>query len=134
MGIFRRDPVEKFLNSRSKKIEYLVLNAEAFGTCFMASTPTGANLIYNNYSNQNGSYYLLPAGELHIRAKQSFDEFTGKVKAWGFGFGNYFPENICFRLDLDLFTFVVQEQKNGNALRWLDKYYPDCRNEFLSLF
>lgn len=134
MGIFRRDPVEKFLKSRSKQTEYLVLNAEAIGDCFMAATPSAAGLMYENYVNQNGSYYLLPAGEIHIRAKQTFDEFTGKVQLWGYGFGDHFPESLCFRLDLGFFTFVIQEQKGGNALEWLEKYYPEGKKNSLSWF
>lgn len=110
------------------------MNAEAFGDCFMAATPSGAGLMYGNYVNQYGSYYLLPAGEIHIWAKESFDEFTGRVDAWGFGFGNHFVDNICFRLNLGFFTFVIQEQNKGNAVEWLERYYPDCKKESLSLF
>ena len=133
MGIFRKDPVEKFLKSRNDRLLTLLDSAESFGECLLAATPSVFGLTYGNYVNQSGKFYLLTGGTMHIRTRQSFDEFADTVSEWGYGFGDFYAENICIRMKTIGFTFVIQEVADGDVLKWLEKYYPDCRKNTLDL-
>lgn len=135
MGLFRRDPVNNFLKDRTKRREYLTFNSEVWGHCLLRATPSAANLLIENYVDQRGNYYFMPNGSIHVWSKDSFDEFKSeKVTEWGFGYGENFPEFLCFRLEMMGFTFVIEETLEGNALTWLSIHFPSGEKESLGIF
>jgi len=134
VGLFRKDPIKKFLQGRDERRTYLVCNAEVYGTCLLAATPSAFGLIHDNYINQHGKFYFMPDGSIHIWSKESFDEFQGKLKVWGYGFGNNYSESICLRLDLIGFTFVIEEESHGDSLAWLRKNFKSAEIDNLDIF
>ena len=135
MGLFRKDPVNDLLKSRNKRREYLTHNADVWGDCLMMATPSASSLLIDNYVDQTASYYFMPDGSIHIWSKESFDEFkSDKVSVWAFGYGDNFPEYLCFRMELMAFTFVIQETLQGNALTWLSERFPGGERDTLNVF
>jgi len=134
MGIFRKNPENAFLRDRTKRRENLTFNSEAYGHCLMKAGLSAASIMIENYVDQRGNYYFMPDGSIHIWSKDSFDEMKSKrVSEWGFGYGDNFPEYLCFRLEMMGFTFVIQETLNGNALTWLSARFPDVEKDSLGL-
>jgi hypothetical protein len=134
MGIFRKDPVQKFLSDRAKQREYLTFNSDCYGYCLLQATPSASYTMVDNYVNQSGTYYLMPDGSMQIWTKEFLDVFKSKTVAeWGFGYGGNFMEFLCFRMPLIPFTFVVQESRVGNVSEWFAKWFPDCERETLNL-
>lgn len=134
MGLFRKDPVQKYLSDRSKRREYLTFNSDCFGNCLLQATPSASSVLVDNYVSQSGEYYFIPDGSIQIWARESFDEFkSDKVAVWGFGFAGNYMEYLCFRMPLIPYTFVVEETLQGNALEWLVNKFPNCERDTLNI-
>jgi hypothetical protein len=134
MSLFRKDPVQKFLNDRTRRRENLTFNSDCFGHCLLRATPSGFSVMIDSYSDQTGNYYFMPDGSIHIWSKESFDEFSSdEVTEWGFGLAGEYMEYLCFRLKIIPFTFVIQETIEGNALTWLTNRFPTCEKDTLNI-
>ena len=133
MGIFRKDPTEKFLSGRSERVTYVILNSEYYGPCGMLALPNASSAMFENYIHQDGKYYLLGDGKCQVWSVSSFDEILmSKVSEWALILNstqiNGMPDTtIYFRGEMVPYTFAIYGEDGTKAINWFDNYYI---NEF----
>ena len=141
MGIFRKDPREKFLSWRSERRTYLILNSEYYGLCGMIALPSASSFMFENYTHQDGKYYLLGDGKSQVWGVSSFDEILmSEVSEWALILNstqiNGMPDTaIYFRGVMVPYTFAIYGEDGTKAINWFEKYYinefkPEGLSEF----
>jgi len=131
MGIFRKDPMEKLVSDRTKKIEKILYQdgCKHFGNLVMWARPNDASAsMFDNLRNIIAHYYLEVKGTIYLRdnSPSSFDEFESvRVSNWGYGFNGEHKDRIFFSSDSYPWIFIIQEQQEGIAEEWFLEHYKD---------
>jgi len=129
MGIFRNDPMEKFVNDRSKKLQKILYDdgCKHTGKIVMWARPSDASAImFDNLRHIIARYYLETKGTIYLRDEGSFDEFESVIVSnWGYGFNGEHEDKIFFSSDSYPWIFIIQEQEQGIAEEWFLEHYKN---------
>lgn len=107
----------------------------------MIALPSASSFMFENYTHQDGKYYLLGDGKSQVWGVSSFDEILiSKVSEWALILNstqiNGMPDTIIyFRGVMVPYTFAIYGEDGTKAINWFEKYYinefkPEGLSEF----
>ena len=138
MGFFRKDPLEKYIQNSTKKIEKILYEdgCKYFGLAVMIMRPTDPSaMLVDNLRSMTARYYLEEKGTIYLRAESSFDEFESLVvSSWGYGFNGNHTNKLFFACDTIPWIFIIEEETEGKSEEWFLKHYKKNKTTMKSIF
>jgi hypothetical protein len=137
MGIFRKDPMERLILERSKRLEKIFEDGcEYWGIAVMIARPTDVSATtVDNLRSMTAKYYLKNDGSIYLRAETSFDEFVSPdITNWSYGFNGEHTNKIFFNCILFPWIFIIEKETEGNCEDWFNKHYKENKTNMKSIF